>query len=163
MKPSTSFTLFENNFLMMLTWCFVGFSSRLLKIFYADSDILSKASLSPSECQTINKMGAHFNLITVWPLHALLTVIALYCCCCVCRIWSIDPSLIYLSILFVALFLYILKCFEWFIDLSDVWQWLKTFLEVTKLIFLYKLNYKLFINNVDYKTSAEKLELTFIW
>lgn len=32
MKPSAA-TMFKNHFLMMLTWCFVGFASRLLEIF----------------------------------------------------------------------------------------------------------------------------------
>lgn len=65
MKPSTSITMFENDFLMMLTWCFVGFSSRLLKIFTRIvTYFLAGISLASAlcECQSIDRNGSSFQL-----------------------------------------------------------------------------------------------------
>lgn len=53
-----------NNFLMMLTWCFVGFSSRLLKDFYADSDILT--STLRATAQAYVKLSTKWELISTW-------------------------------------------------------------------------------------------------
>lgn len=52
----------KNNFLMMLTWCFVGFSSRLLKIFYADSDILLWGLVAQANV----KLSTEWELISTW-------------------------------------------------------------------------------------------------
>lgn len=83
----------------MLTWCFVGFSSRLLKDFYADSDILFKAA-----AQAYVKLSTKWELISTWLPSYLIDISRLNPTVIMCYLTASDQLIhrkIYLFISFL--------------------------------------------------------------